>query len=277
MSNMGITRQKIKFDKNLPAKITIWDGPIGECVDNPHLHPEMQLIYVVNGDFQITIGGRKRRCGCGEIVIINPNEIHFIKAKYTNFLSVHFSNAFVKQFDQYAGHYDYAIPEGTQEYREMAALMQKLLSVTRNDTDEYGVLMKHALLMQMLRLLLVRCRKSKQFSVYGSGKALEGDAVAVKNYIENNYRRKIFIAEVAEQTNHSAKGFATYFKKLTGKCFSDYVCELRVRHALEDYLTYNLSVGDAALRNGFRHYNHFSKACKKYYGASPLQLKKRKG
>ena len=31
-----------------------------------------------------------------------------------------------------------------------------------------------------------------------------------------------------------------------------------------------------ALKNGFGHYNHFTNACRKYYGASPTALKKAK-
>jgi len=30
------------------------------------------------------------------------------------------------------------------------------------------------------------------------------------------------------------------------------------------------------LKNGFCHYNHFTKACHKYYGASPTEIKKQK-
>ena len=43
-----------------------------------------------------------------------------------------------------------------------------------------------------------------------------------------------------------------------------------------DYLTYDIPVGEAALKNGFCHYNFFSKACNKYYGASPTAIKKQK-
>lgn len=80
----------------------------------------------------------------------------------------------------------------------------------------------------MLRLLLTRCGREKRLSVYGTGRSRENDAVAVKHYIEQNYRRKIMIGELA------------------------------------------------ALKNGFCHYNHFTKACHKYYGASPTELKKQR-
>ena len=39
---------------------------------------------------------------------------------------------------------------------------------------------------------------------------------------------------------------------------------------------YHAAVGEAAKKNGFCHYNHFTKACRKYYGASPTEIKRQK-
>lgn len=35
-------------------------------------------------------------------------------------------------------------------------------------------------------------------------------------------------------------------------------------------------IGEAAKKNGFCHYNHFTKACHKYYGAGPTEIKRQK-
>ena len=59
-----------------------------------------------------------------------------------------------------------------------------------------------------------------------------------------------------------------------GRRFKDYLNFVRAEHALEDYLNFDIPVAEAALKNGFGHYNFFSKACIKYYGASPTALKK---
>ena len=66
----------------------------------------------------------------------------------------------------------------------------------------------------------------------------------------------------------------TYFKKQTGMTIMTYTIKERTRHALDDYLTHDIPIGEAAKKNGFCHYNHFTKACHKYYGASPTALKK---
>lgn len=68
----------------------------------------------------------------------------------------------------------------------------------------------------------------------------------------------------------------THFKKQTGMTIMSYAIRERARHALDDYITHDVPVCEAALKNGFCHYNHFTKACHKYYGASPTEIKKQK-
>ena len=66
----------------------------------------------------------------------------------------------------------------------------------------------------------------------------------------------------------------TQFKKQTGLTIMGYAIKVRANHALDDYLTHDIPIGEAAKKNGFCHYNHFTKACHKYFGASPTALKK---
>ena len=156
----------------------------------------------------------------------------------------------------------------------MLLLMQKLLAIEQNTFDGYNTLVKYSLLARILRLLLTRCRREKPPVVFDKRRSLESDAIAVKNYIETNFRRKMYIHEVAELLHYNPNQITRYFRQLTGKSFKDYLNSVRVEHALEDYLVHDISAADAALRNGFCHYNFFAKACDKYYGASPTALKK---
>ncbi len=268
-----VNHQTIAYDKNLPARIRLRDGPDEKCRGKPHWHEELELLYVDSGKLAVTAGNREYTLGAGDVLCINSAEIHAADGS-ARYLSVHVSPVFVKSFFDAADDFCYVLEDGTQERREMVFLMQKLLAVEQNPFDEYNALVEYSLLLKTLRLLLTRCRREKQLSVYGTGHSVQGDARAVKNYIEVNYRRKIMIAELAELTGCKPNGFTPYFKKLTGKRFTDYVQEVRTRHALEDYLTHDIPVGEAALKNGFCHYNHFTKACRKYYGASPTEIKK---
>ena len=158
----------------------------------------------------------------------------------------------------------------------MTWLMQKLLAIEQNPFDEYSALVKYSLTLKMLRILLTRCCTEKQEAVVSGRCSHDSRARTVKDYIEANFRRKIFISEIAELLGCTTLSATLIFKNLVGKSFTEYTTEVRVRHALDDYLTHDVPVREAALKNGFGHYNHFTNACRKFYGASPTALKKAK-
>ena len=268
--------QTIEYDKRLPAKISLCDSAVNRCRGEPHWHEEMQLIYVDEGSLNMTVGNRKLTLDSGDVQVINPCEVHSLKKSSAKYFSVHFSRVFVQSFFDSAESYGYVLEENSQERREMVFLMQKLLAVERNTFDEYSALVKYSLLLKMLRLLLTRCRTEKFDSVYGTSRSLDDDVIAVKQYIEANYHRKIMTADYENLLHFDATYVMTYFKKQTGMTIMSYAIKERTRHALDDYLTHDIPIGEAAKKNGFCHYNHFTKACRKYYGASPTEIKRQK-
>ena len=266
--------QTIQYDKNLPTRIRLRDGPVDNALKEPHWHEELQLIYVDGGTLVLSLGESKQVLTAGAVTVISPRTEHALSGVDARYLTVHFSHVFVKSFFDSVEKYDFNLPEGSQERREIGWLMQKLLAIEQNPFDEYSALTKYSLLLKMLRLLLTRCRREKPPAVYDKRRSLESDMIAVKNYIETNFRRKMMIAELAELLHYDANQITPYFKKLKGRRFKDYLNFVRAEHALEDYLNFDIPVAEAALKNGFGHYNFFSKACIKYYGASPTALKK---
>ena len=268
--------QTIQYDKNLPAKIRLRDGPVDNALNEPHWHEELQLIYVDTGTLVLSIGESKQVLTAGAVTVISPRTEHALSGVDARYLTVHFSHVFVKSFFDSVEKYDFYLPEGSQERREMTWLMQKLLAIEQNPFDEYSALVKYSLTLKMLRILLTRCCTEKQEAVVSGRCSHDSRARTVKDYIEANFRRKIFISEIAELLGCTTLSATLIFKNLVGKSFTEYTTEVRVRHALDDYLTHDVPVCEAALKNGFGHYNHFTNACRKYYGASPTALKKAK-
>ena len=268
--------QTIEYDKRLPAKTSLCDSAVNRCRGEPHWHEEIQLIYVDEGSLNMTVGNRKLTLDSGDVQVINPCEVHSLKKSSAKYFSVHFSRVFVQSFFDSAESYGYVLEEGSQERREMVFLMQKLLAVERNTFDEYSALVKYSLLLKMLRMLLTRCRTEKIVSVYGTDRSLDDDVVAVKQYIEANYRQKVMSTDLEKLIHFKPTYVMTHFKKQTGMTIMSYTIKERTKHALDDYLTHDIPIGEAAKKNGFCHYNHFTKACHKYYGASPTEIKKAK-
>ena len=68
--------------------------------------------------------------------------------------------------------------------------------------------------------------------------------------------------------------FSHHFKTVTEMTFVRFLSCLRMEHALSDLVSMDISVTDAALRNGFANVRAFFASCKRVFGLTPMQLKK---
>ena len=127
--------QTIQYDKNLPTRIRVRDGPVDEMLKEPHWHEELQLIYVDSGTLVLSIGESKQVLTAGAVTVISPRTEHALSGVDARYLTVHFSHVFVKSFFDSVEKYDFELAKGSQERREMVFLMQKLLAVERNNFD----------------------------------------------------------------------------------------------------------------------------------------------
>ena len=98
----------------------------------------------------------------------------------------------------------------------------------------------------------------------------------IKDYVEKNYR-DVTLEDLTKQVHMNPDYISKFFKKYTGKNFSDYLTEVRMIKAaelLEDvrYRTYEVS--DMV---GYSNSFNFTRAFKNYYNMSPRHYKNRKG
>ncbi|MDO5725070.1 MAG: cupin domain-containing protein [Tissierellia bacterium] len=69
----GIKRKVIAFNENLMAvEIYFEEGAVGAM----HKHPHEQISYIIEGEFEFTIGGQKQILKPGDSAIKEPNILH---------------------------------------------------------------------------------------------------------------------------------------------------------------------------------------------------------
>ncbi len=88
------------------------------------------------------------------------------------------------------------------------------------------------------------------------------------DYISRNINSSLSLSEVSKEINTSDAYLSFLFKKETGKNFTGYVNELKVKLA-KDLLTKGMLVYEVSERLGFDNSNYFSKVFKKYTGITP--------
>jgi len=98
----------------------------------------------------------------------------------------------------------------------------------------------------------------------------------VINYISKHYDTDITLKSMADMTNLSYYNFSRLFKRVTGKCFKDYLTGVRISEA-EKYLIDNKkSIADISESVGFVNVSSFNRAFKRITGVCPSDIKGRK-
>ncbi|WP_276353754.1 response regulator [Cohnella caldifontis] len=88
-------------------------------------------------------------------------------------------------------------------------------------------------------------------------------------YIEENYKEKVTLREIADALLVSPSYLSRAFKKSTGINVVAYINRVKMRHARELILQRKLSLQEIAYETGIQNYNYFYILFKETYGISP--------
>ena len=94
-----------------------------------------------------------------------------------------------------------------------------------------------------------------------------------RQYIEENYNKKITLADLSSMFSVSYTHFSTLFKKTTGSTFSEYLQKVRMEKACELLKNPQNRIQDIAIEAGYDNAYHFSRAFKNYLGVSPKHFR----
>ena len=94
-------------------------------------------------------------------------------------------------------------------------------------------------------------------------------------YIQDNYKEKIYIRDLADLIGMNEQYFCRFFKKAIGRSPIEYVNEYRIkkaRHYLEET---DLTVMEICLECGYNNLGNFLREFRRYTDTTPLQYRKR--
>lgn len=97
----------------------------------------------------------------------------------------------------------------------------------------------------------------------------------VLKYIEEHYREKISLEDVAREVFMAPASFSRYFSREMGISFVNYVNNVRIEYAVQELLASETSISDIAWDNGFGSVSQFNKIFRKKYKMSPREYKEK--
>ena len=244
----------------------------------PHIHAEIELLYVVSGGFSVNISDRSYEALAGDIVIVNPFDVHSIKRIsprpastlcicidpsliFDPELSLEISSG-VSAAEEYIG-------EGESIREEVSGYFQKLYRAVEQSSLTLRLEAGAYLSLIFSRLIASGMMKSRA----ARGKK-ESFTVKVQDYLKEHYREDITSETVAEELFYTQSYFCRLFKKQFGTSFLEYLSLYRISKAKELLENPAAKVSTVAEAVGFTDSAYFARCFKRLVGISPSEYKK---
>lgn len=248
-----------------------------------HYHPEYELVAITRGYGKRFIGDNIEEYSAGDIVLTGPNLAHSWQSldssgKIQEAIVVQFTRDFLGNdlFDQI----EFAGVNRILKRAERGLLFftrpDKLIRLLRKITSTQSLDRLIAFLsilreLEQLKDQRVLCSAgfsplTKQSDNLRISKAL--------NFINEHINEQLKQKQVADTVNMSRAGFSRFFKRCTGKRFSDYLIDMRIGYACRLLLDTDKTVTEICFETGFLNISNFNRQFLKHKRMNPTQYRK---
>lgn len=258
------------------------------CTINEHRHEYIEIIYVLKGEFEQSIEGKKYKMKKGDFCIFDKNTRHSCEAINENNIVINilitpkfFDGVFMHLLcdDNYISNFivntlysmnstqnfiKFHIEEGTTLQMILHNLLIEYFSEnTRSIAAINGYLL---ILFTELSRALIQINKK---SIDESQKFIKEQ---VLNYIRKNYK-DINLKTMAKFFNFHPSYLSNLIKKEFGKNLKDLIMEVRMAEACNLLENTNITIEAIINEIGYVNNSYFYKIFKKEYGCTPIEYR----
>jgi AraC-like DNA-binding protein len=255
-----------------------------------HYHPEYELVLFTESTGKRFIGDHTDRLAPNDMLLLGPYLPHYMRNDDEYYqgnpnlriraIVVHFDEDFCGK-----GFFDIAEMANVKKVLQKSSLGVKISGETQL---KLAPLMEQLLVSssyERLRILLdilheiALSSDLTSLSSIGYTKFSPHEDTTridkVFDYILKNYTKDISLEQMAENVNMSVSAFCKFYKKRTGKTFTQTLNEIRVGHACKLFIEKGLSVSEVCYQSGFNNLSYFHRNFKKITQYAPLEYRKR--
>lgn len=275
---MNYKYEIINYDKNIPAKVMRLDLSSETHRTELHWHREPELVYVIDGTAECVLGGETVTVDKDDMLFFNSEDVHLvrpIKGGSARILFIQISMEYMRLFCKPIDSVEFDLNSNSEVKPKLAKVLRKFNDIDEVG-DEYEALLEVSYINKIYYLLFTNCLRYKSASsnMIVPKRDFSYAKIAI-SYINDNCNREITLGEISSVVNLSPSYFSKYFKSVTQVSFSEYLANVRLENAIQDMLSKNSTVSDAAIENGFANVKSFITQCKRIYKLTPAQYKKK--
>ena len=248
-----------------------------------HFHPEVELVYVNKGKGKRHIGNHLSYFNNSQLILIGSNLPHH---GFTDRLTTNGKETIIQFKPDFLGNSFFVKPE----MNSITALLNRAKNgiLFKTDTkDRVGAKIEQLYevdgfkrIIDFLEVLNILATAEDYTLLNADGFAFETSQQdsnkidVIYKYIDKNFQKQIPLQKIADKVSLTVPAFCRYFKKATGKTFTQIVNEYRVVHATKLLTESQSSVTDICFESGFNNFSHFNKQFKSITGESALNYRK---
>lgn len=245
---------------------------------NIHWHPEPELLYVKEGEYEILYESKNITLQAGEVCIVPTGKVHAIRAltQQGQYWSISFSMDLITMTSSH-----YFQQQLVNPLRSGTLVVPKKLTLAMSETPKAIAALEAVLtgskdekflgIISFWLAVLPLCTigATNQESAHGHS-AVE----ACIRYMHTNYASKITLEELAEYVHLHPNYLCGLFKSHAGVTIFEYLSQVRLREAQRLFRQESHSVSQVAEMCGFNDIDHFAKKFKANTGATPTAFRK---
>ncbi|QRM90972.1 helix-turn-helix domain-containing protein [Lacinutrix sp. WUR7] len=242
-----------------------------------HFHPELELVYVNKGKGRRHIGNHLSYFNNSQLILIGPNLPH---NGFTDRLTSKGKETLVQFHPEFLGDLFNKLPE-MKNISQLIERSKKGILFKREIKEIIGPkiekLPKYEGIKRVTKLLeiLEQLALSTDYVLLNeNGYMFETQPQdsskidKIFKYVNKNYQQHITLDEIANYVNLTVPAFCRYFKKVTGKTFTQFVNECRIFYATKLLTESQSSITDICFECGFNNFSHFNKVFNEVIGKS---------
>ncbi|MBQ1186096.1 MAG: helix-turn-helix transcriptional regulator [Clostridia bacterium] len=281
---MSSNYKKDCYDNNPYVKVHYSHGlrEMGATLEFVHYDKDLIIEFYRKGVASIRIEGNLYDINEGDIILLNPDELHVSERKdscYMEKIVLHISEGLLGQFgaDRLVFYEKIArkakgkgnlIPSDVAKKLGITKKLNECLELARENTPESDVLLS----CKTVELL------AKISSLIENADDIIAEALSNKtvnkiiDYINRHYTENVTLDSLAERFHFSKYYISHLFKDVVRISVGDYLIARRL-YVCNNLIRGGRSVKEAAFTVGFTNYSNFFRLYKKHFKITPQQFK----
>lgn len=242
----------------------------------PHIHPEWELIFLLESPLSVTCGQKSYLVQPGELMLFSPNQPHeFHRAgESCTFLCLQISSRCLSQvfptIDRLTMEDLFLRPWfDEREYEGLKRTLWELMGAYLNCESCYELRCLELGSMLLRRIFTsVPCRTLTSVEMSSRDKS-NARLKRLIRFVDENYMHKTLLSDFARAEGCSVGYLSHFVKDTLNQSFQDYVNTVRFNCACKLMASGKRRMLDICVESGFSDYRYFSRTFKQQVGMTP--------